>query len=338
MPRGSSKRSVADLGEFGLIDRIERRARRVTGRRVRIGIGDDAAVLRPAAGFDVVLTTDTLVEDVHFRFATEAAKRIGHRALVANLSDLASMGARPIGFTCALQAPATLSVSRVDALFDGLLATAELYGVPLVGGNVARARETSLAITAVGEVERGRALTRAGLRAGDRLFVTGRLGAAALAVARAERTGKAIRHRPVARIEAGRALVASRRCSACIDCSDGLAADLGHMLEASGVGAEIDASAVPRAPGLDRGARALGLDADTLCFAGGEDYELIFGLRPGSRPGLRPGSRAAASRRRADALVADLERRLGTVVTEIGRVTAAGGLRGLPVIKGHTHF
>ncbi len=327
MPRSPTPRTLADVGEFGLIDRIERRARRVSGARVRLGIGDDAAVLRPAPGFEVVLTTDTLVEDVHFRFATESARSIGRRALVANLSDLAAMGARPIGFTCALQAPPTLPLSRVDALFEGLLAEAAVHGAPLVGGNVARARETSLAISAVGEVEQGRALSRSGLRPGDRLFATGRFGAAALAVARAERTGRMIRHRPTPRIEAGRALVRSRLCSACIDCSDGLAADLVHMLEASGVGAEIDADAVPRARGVVAGARALGLDPDALCLAGGEDYELIFGLRPRSRRG-RGGLPSAAA----------LERRLGTVVTELGSVTAMPGLRGVPAIAGHTHF
>lgn len=330
MSRPPSKRTLRDVGEFGLIDRIERRARRVTGRGVRLGIGDDAAVLRPARGFEVVLSTDAFVEDVHFRFDTESAKHVGRRALVANLSDLAAMGARPIGFTCALQAPPDLPLSRVDALFDGLLVEAARHGAPLVGGNVARARETSLSIAAIGEVERGRALVRSGLRPGDRLFVTGCFGAAALAWTRAERAGRAIRHVATPRIEAGRALVRTGRCSACIDCSDGLAADLGHLLEASGVGAEVDADAVPRAPGLAAGARALGVDPDALCLAGGEDYELIFGVR--SRPAPAPGRRAEA------VSAAALARRLGTAVTEIGRVVATPGLRGLPPGRGHVHF
>jgi thiamine-monophosphate kinase len=323
MPRRPTHRTLADIGEFGLIRRIERRARGLDGRRVRLGIGDDAAVLRPAKGFDVVVTTDTFVEDVHFRFSTESALRIGRRALVANLSDLAAMGARPIGFTCALQAPASLPLTTADGLFRGMLGEARRHDVPLVGGNVSKASEVSLSITALGEVEQGRALTRAGLRPGDRLFVTGVLGAAALAFARAEHRGEQMTHRPRPRIEAGRALVRSRRCSACIDLSDGLASDLRHMLEASGVGAEIDAGAVPRARGLAAGADALGLDPDGLCCAGGEDYELLFGLRPG-RGGL-PSPAA-------------LGRRLGAVVTEIGRVTSRRGLHGLPALSGHTHF
>jgi len=323
MPRRTARRTLADVGEFGLIDRIERRARRVSGRSVRLGIGDDAAVLRPARGFELVVTTDAFVEGVHFRFSTEAAALVGRRALVANLSDLAAMGARPIGFTCALQAPPSLPLDVADGLFTGMLDEARLHAAPLVGGNVSKARETSLVITALGEVEQGRALTRAGLRPGDRLFVTGSLGGAALAVARSERTGRSFRHRPEARVAAGRALVRSRRCSACVDVSDGLAADLRHMLEASGVGAEIDASVVPRARGLAAGAEALGIDPDHLCFAGGEDYELVFGWRPGGRRG--PSA-------------AELGRRLGAAVTEVGSVVATPGLHGLPDLAGHAHF
>ncbi len=323
MTRRTPQRTLEDLGEFGLIDRIERRARRLTGRRVRLGIGDDAALLRPAPGFELTVTADTAVEGVHFRFETASARSIGRRALVANLSDLAAMGARPIGFTCALQAPASLPLARVDALIDGLLSEAEMHGAPLVGGNVTRARETSLAITAIGEVEQGRALLRSGLRAGDRLYVTGRLGAAALAVARAEARGGRIRHLARPRLEAGRSLLRWGRCSACIDVSDGLAADLGHMLEASGVGADVDAARVPRARGLGAGARSLGLDPEALAFAGGEDYELVFGLRPGRGPW--PSAAALA-------------RRLGTAAAEFGVVTSRRGLRGLPDLGGHTHF
>ncbi len=323
MPARRSQRTLADIGEFGLIRRIERRARGVTGRRVRLGIGDDAAVLRPAKGFEVVVTADTFVEGVHFRFETDGTMRIGYRALVANLSDLAAMGARPIGFTCALQAPPSLPLDAADGLFRGLLAAARDHEAPLVGGNVTRASETSLAITALGEVEQGRALTRGGLRAGDRLFVTGAFGGAAFALAGAERGEKVRAYRPLPRVAAGRALVRSKRCSACIDVSDGLVADLSHMLEASGVGAEIDAAAIPRAEGLAAGAEWLGLDADALCLGGGEDYELVFGLRPGRR-GLPS--------------VATLSRRLDAVVTEIGTVTSRRGLRGLPALPGHTHF
>ncbi len=181
---------VRDLGEFGLIARIERAASRVsTGSGVVLGIGDDGALVRARAGEDVVVTTDAFVEGVHFRWRNESPRTVGRRALVANLSDLAAMAARPLGFTLSLVAPPALEVKRVDGLVAGLVHEAERHGCPLVGGNVAAGGETSLSITALGAVARGKALTRRGARAGDRLCVTGVLGVAALDRARAERAG-----------------------------------------------------------------------------------------------------------------------------------------------------
>jgi thiamine-monophosphate kinase len=335
-PRRSPKRgasagrakTIGDLGEFGLISRIQRRVERAglpAGRALQLGIGDDAALLRPSPGFDLAVSADSVVEDVHFRRSAVSARLIGQRALAVNLSDLAAMGARPFGFTLALQAPASLELRWLDGVVAGLLDEAVAHAAPLVGGNVTRGRDTALAITVLGEVERGRALRRDGLRRGDRLFVSGPLGAAALAVARSERAGARLRHRPAARVELGRRLVGLRRCSACIDLSDGLVADLGHMLEASGVAARIDPAAIPRAPGLARGARALGLDPDRLALAGGEDYELLFGWRPGPKRAQNPS-------------LAALRRRLRAPIAEIGVVVAAGEGRGLPGFEGHRHF
>lgn len=323
--RTAPSSTVGDIGEFALIERIERRAAPVSGRAVRLGIGDDAALLRPARGFDLAVSADSLVEDVHFRRSQMTARAIGRRALAVNLSDLAAMGARPLGFTLALQVPPSLEVRWLDGVVAGLLDEARTHASPLVGGNVARGHETALAITVLGEIERDRALRRDGLRAGDRLFVTGALGAAALALARSEQTGAALRHRVVPRLEAARRLVSLGRCSACIDLSDGLVSDLGHLLEASGVGARIDASAIPRVRGLAAGARRLGLDPDGLALAGGEDYELLFGIRPGRGRGQNPSS-------------AVLSRRLGLPVAEIGTAEAVRGLRGLPAFEGHRHF
>ena len=303
---------LSDLGEFGLIARIERQARRLRAPHVVLGIGDDAAIVRPRSGEDLVVTSDTLVENVHFRFATQAASTVGRRALAVNLSDLAAMGARPLAFTCALQAPPDLPLDRVDGLVRGLLAAAARYACPLVGGNVARARETSLAVTAFGAVARGAALRRSALRAGDRVFVTGTLGGAALALARSER-GLAKRRRvPEPRLAAGRALARRSGRTACIDVSDGLVQDLSHLARASGVGIELDVTRVPRPAGFERACAELGLDAARTCLTGGEDYELLFGL----------GGRWVSE--------ASLSRRLGVAVAEIGRATHRPGLHGLP--------
>ncbi|MFQ5416410.1 MAG: thiamine-phosphate kinase [Myxococcota bacterium] len=312
---------LRELGEFRLIRRIERAVRRRgQGSAVVIGVGDDAAVLRARPGEDVVLTTDAAVEDVHFRWQTESARNIGRRALVANLSDLAAMGARPLGFTAALAAPPSLSVKRVDGLVAGLLHEAAAHGCPLVGGNVTAARKTSLTLAALGAVSRGRALTRGGSAAGDRICVTGRLGAAALALARAERRGRPLRHTPTPRLAAGRALARLRAVRACIDVSDGLRADLAHLLEADGLAAELDLAALPRPPRFTSACAALGVDPQALLLCGGEDYELLFTVR-----GRSPSAAA-------------LGRRLGVSVSEIGRVVPAAAAAGRPLGGGWRHF
>src|SRR5262245_14805016 len=182
---------LRDLGELGLIERITRAAARRggSGLAVEHGIGDDGALLRLRPGEDLVASTDACFEAVHFRLTNESAHSIGRRALAANLSDLAAMGARPLGCLLALAAPPSLSVRTVDGLVAGVLAMAARFACPLVGGNLSRARELSLTITVLGTVPRGRALRRGVARAGDRLFVTGTLGGAALERARAERGG-----------------------------------------------------------------------------------------------------------------------------------------------------
>jgi thiamine-monophosphate kinase len=313
---------LEDVGEFGLIARIQRiaaRAPRSPG--VVLGIGDDAALLRLRPGEDLALTSDAFVEDVHFRFATDPPRALGRRALVANLSDLAAMGARPLGFTVALAAPPSLALATALALARGLVEEGRRAGCTLVGGNVTRARETSLTVAACGAVLRGRALRRDAARPGDRLLVTGCLGASALARARSERSGAPLRRVPEARLRAGRALAGLAGVGACIDVSDGLLADLGHVLEASGVGAELDAARVPRPRGFAAACRRQGLDPGALALGGGEDYELLFTVRPAAPP------------------AAVLARRLGVAVTEIGCIGGRGlRLRGARARDGWRHF
>jgi thiamine-monophosphate kinase len=311
---------LGDLGEFGLIARIERAAAKLPrSRGVVLGIGDDAAVLRPRPGEDLVVTTDSLVENVHFRWRTQSARSVGRRALVANLSDLAAMGARPLGFTVALVAPPELAVRSLDGLVAGLLHEAREHACPLVGGNVSRGGETSLGIAATGAVERGRALSRRGSRAGDRIFVTGALGATALDLARGELGRGRVRRVPTPRLRAGRALARLAGVGGCIDISDGLEADLAHLLEGTGLAPELDPARLPLPPGFRSACARLGLDPERLARTGGEDYELLFTLRPA-------GPSAAA-----------LSRRLGVRVSQIGRLVRAGRSRdGSP--GGWRHF
>ena len=342
---------LRDLGEFALIERIERavsrsratgriRSPRATGRTravgptrgLVIGIGDDGAVLRPPASEDWVVTTDALVEGVHFRWTTQSARCVGRRALVANLSDLAAMGARPLGFVFALAAPPELEVRIFDGLLAGLLEEAETHGCPLIGGNLSRARQTSVTITAQGSVKRGRALLRGNARPGDRIFVTGTLGGVALEVARAAAGRGRVRGVPTPRLYAGRALARMSGVGACIDLSDGLLVDLDHVLDRSGCSAELDLASLPRPPRFEAACQRLGVDPIRLVTRGGEDYELLFTLRGRGQPaGRAAAGRSAASRSRQTAVserssgasapsVAALSRRLGVAVTEIGKV------------------
>jgi thiamine-monophosphate kinase len=316
-------RTLSDVGEFGLIARIQRLARQQRAPQLVLGIGDDAAVLRPRSGEDLVVSTDSLVENVHFRWRTQAPSTVGRRALAINLSDLAAMGARPVGCTLALAAPPSLELRRVEGLFRGLLASAREYACPLVGGNLSGAGETSLAVTVFGAVKTGRALRRHAVRAGHRIFVTGSLGGAALALARAERRGGTVRRVPLPRLRAGQALARLPRPGGCIDISDGFASDLEHLLEGSSLGAQIELERIPRPKGFAAACAALELDPDLLCVAGGEDYELLFTL--GSDAGC-PLSETA------------LSRRLGLPVTEVGHIGRRPGLHGLPRQRGWRHY
>lgn len=313
---------LCDVGEHALIERIARRAGRGGRGRWSLGIGDDAALLRTRAGEEIVLSTDTLVEGVHFRFDREGPRRVGRRALVVNLSDLAAMGATPVGALLALCAPKRLPLATFDGLVRGFTDEARRFACPLVGGNLSSATRTSLSVTIVGRIDAGRALTRNGLRPGDALFVTGTLGRAALRRLEADRRGSALRFVPEPRLAAGRRLARLREARACIDLSDGLANDLGQLLLASRVAAQVEVGALPRAPGFTRDCHRIGIDPLTLQLRGGEDYELLFGLAPG---------RLAADED-------EVGRRLGVPVTRIGRVVPGRGIRGLPPVSTRHHF
>ncbi len=324
-----STRTLADVGESALIERIGSRAGLSPGRNWPLAIGDDAAILRPRAGWDVVLSVDAVVEDVHFRFSREAPRTIGRRALIVNLSDLAAMGAEPLGCLLSLMAPRSLAVAVFDGLVEGVIAESTRHGCPLVGGNLSAATRTSLTITVVGRVERGGALRRGCVAAGDRLFVTGRLGVGALSRLRADRASARLRRLPTPRLAAGRALARLPTATGCVDLSDGLTTDLAHLLGGTGLGAEVDPAALPRPEGFEAACARLGVDPLELLCAGGEDYELLFAVRPpsGAARGRPPSLSGPA-----------LSIRLGVPVREIGRVVSRPGLHGLPVRARPHHF
>lgn len=310
MPRSSSKPAKAkpkplsaDGGERALIAAFRSRAGRARGS-LRLGIGDDCAVLRPPAGHDVVVTTDFSLEQVHFRRDWHTPESVGHRCLARGLSDLAAMGARPLAAFLSVALPGELTTSEegrswLNRFLDGLLALAAETGVPLAGGDTAQSpgfdargsKQSGLAaadIVLVGAVKQGHALLRSGARVGDVIYVTGELGGAAaelLAVGRnpakfASLNKAAAGHPhlfPTPRLKAAQKLAATRRIHSGIDLSDGLSTDLDHVCEESGVAAELDAAAIPIHP-LAWQAEQDGWvpSAMALALHGGEDYELLF--------------------------------------------------------------
>ena len=328
------------MAEFDLIERI--RARAIARDGVLLGIGDDAALLQVPAGHELVVTADTLNAGVHFP-ADAAPADIGWKALAVNLSDLASMGARPAWCTLSLSLPGD-DTAWLDAFLDGFLGLADTHAVALVGGDTTRG-PLSIAVTAMGWVEAGAALRRDGARPGDDVWVTGTLGDAAAALvlggyvpfpldgvampvveagnAAALRARLA---RPAPRVAVGRALAGLAH--ACVDVSDGLLADLGHICRRSGVGAEIELARLPASPAL-RAAYADDELRAALQAAGGDDYELCFSASTAAR----------------EAVARALEQ-AGTTGTRIGRITDGDGVRALaadgspwrPFRGGYVHF
>lgn len=279
---------------------------------VALGIGDDAALLVPPAGQHLAVSVDTLVAGVHFPLETDPAA-IGHKSLAVNLSDLAAMGAEPAWATLALTLP-TADEAWLAGFCAGFFALAREHGVALVGGDTTHG-PLSITVQVMGFVPPGQALTRAGARPGDGIYVTGTVGdaGAGLRVAQSKLNLPALigdqlktrLDRPTPRVAAGLAL--RGLASTAIDISDGLAADLGHILEASGVGAELELARLP----LSEALRNCGIQEPwRLAASAGDDYELCFTLPRG-----KEGEALAQ-------LVA-----LGCPVTRVGTVTAEPGLR-----------
>lgn len=303
----SAKRKPPPTGEKALIAAI--RSRPIShGASVRLGIGDDCAILRPPANSEIVVTTDFSLEQVHFRRDWHSPESIGHRCLARGLSDLAAMGAKPLAAFLSLAVPAELTaadrgLSWLERFLNGLLALAVRHHVQLAGGDTAQSPlfdeagspqtgMVSTDIVLVGSAPKGRALLRSGAKAGDILYITGALGGAEAELLALGRSPEAFRKLtkaapwhphlyPEPRLAVGAKLLALRAATAAIDVSDGLSTDLTHLCEESGLSAEIEAAAIP----IHTSARKAEKDgwipsALYLALHGGEDYELLFTASP----------------------------------------------------------
>jgi thiamine-monophosphate kinase len=302
---------LKELGEFGLIDRIARQV--YNAPSVVLGIGDDAAALLPAPGTLTLVTSDMLLEGVHFDLSFTDPQSLGRKSLSVNLSDLAAMGAQPRQFLLSIALPTGLSLDIIDGFMTGVLEQAERFGATLVGGDTcASLSGLVISITAMGEQVPQRVVKRSGARAGDLVCVTGTLGDSAAglqALRKGVREGFLVsRHLdPQPRVAVGVALAEAGVVSAMIDVSDGVLGDLGHICELSGVGARLQLGQLPLSE--EYRASCTGDDPYGLALSGGEDYELLFCVPEANR-----------------GEAAQLVESLGVPFTVIGEVVAGGGI------------
>jgi len=277
------EKNLANIGEFGLIERIRARFPAPDGVT---GIGDDCAVLTQHNGLDTLVSTDMLVEGTHFLRDDIEPFDLGWKSAAVNLSDIAASGGRPTGTFLSLALPAGLSGEWVDAFLDGYAEISGRFDVPLLGGDTtASPQRICINVTVLGECPVGRAVLRSGAMVDDLICVTGPLGdsAAGLKAILAGvprdadvQTLIARHYRPVPRIEEGQQLRLNLGVHAMMDISDGLGSDLNHILEASDVDAEIDPEALPLSIALKHVCARQGWDPMELAVSGGEDYELLF--------------------------------------------------------------
>lgn len=314
--------TVAELGEFGVIDRLTRDLETTDG--VVLGVGDDTAILTVSPGMHILATCDAQVQDTHFRLdnGTDLAA-VGWKALAVNLSDIAAMGGRPRYALVSLLLPPALDIDVLAAIYNGLREAGRRYDTAIVGGNIGRhAERLILDITLLGECRPDMTMRRDQGRAGEKLLVTGAIGEAALGLLMQERADvraaftavecdyylQAL-HRPIPRVEAGMWL-ATQGIRAGMDISDGLVADLGHLCKASGVGAIIERAALGFHEKIEHTLRDLSIDPMELVLFGGEDYEIL----------------TTVSQDRADDIQESMQRLFGLNTRIIGTLTDQEGI------------
>lgn len=336
--RGSD---TAGVGERALIRHIRGRLP-AAPEALLVGPGDDAAVYLPERGAFQVITTDAVVEGVHFDRRFSSLGDVGHRALAVNLSDIAAMGARPEYALLSFILPDYITTSDIDALLDGILPVAASSKVAVAGGNMARSPgPLVIDVTLTGSVRPRRMLTRGGGKPGDSLYITGSIGSAAagldfltagpgIEAAADEAMSDCIRRhrRPEPRVRIGMLLGRNRAASACMDLSDGLADAVSQLAQASGTGAMIDGAALPIDPAAAAWFTSSGTDPLMAALSGGDDFELLFAVPAKFRGRLRGVQRHAG----------------GIPITRIGELTAGPELlvdrdgQHIPLPAGYAHF
>lgn len=308
-------KTVADIGEFGLIDRIQTILPEMDRKEVIIGIGDDTAVIRLDENRALLITCDIQVEDQHFRLKYLSPYQLGRRAMAVNLSDIAAMGGKPTFSLVSLGFPKSFVLSDFEDLFKGMRdALAEFSGF-IIGGNLSNTEDKLVIdITLMGEVACDKFLARCGAKKGDRIFVTGDVGSAGAGFHILEKFGENYpkefealvqKHlQPTPRIEIGQRIAQSGFATSMIDVSDGIASDLNHICTMSNVGAEIYERNLPLVEGIHKVASLTGKSVLTLTLHSGEDYELLFTLKSET----------------PESVIKSINEKSGVQIVEIGRI------------------
>jgi thiamine-monophosphate kinase len=270
--------------EKELIERAGKKLPSRSGSGLRVGIGDDAAVMCPKQGIEWVVTSDAFLQNIHFLLRVHPPEAVGYKALARATSDLAAMGARPLYFVMNLALPTACTGKWFDGFLEGMAQAARTFGLVLAGGDTTRSTLAAVNLTIIGAIESGQAVLRSGARPGNLICVSGTLGEAELGlqllqrrIHKSNKWKKLLRKHfyPQPRLELGQWLAKNGRATAMIDTSDGLSTDLMHLCEASEVGAKLWATKIPKVIVPDD-ARKLGLDPLRLALDGGDDYELLF--------------------------------------------------------------
>ena len=313
---------VSDIGEFGLIRRIDELVNKegIRSERVTLGIGDDTAAFLPRPGYELLVTCDSIVEGRHYLSEYIHPLDLGRRAMIVNISDIGAMGGKPLYALISLGLRADTSVQDVEEIYRGFLSELNPFGASIIGGNITKSGNGMfIDITLIGEVEQGKAVRRSGARPGDVILVTGYPGqsAAGLKLLLLEPGDSKIREHPLVKVyntpshraQLGEAIAQTRCASALIDTSDGFLGDLGHICEESGVGAELIKERFPISERLREAALRLRVDPYDFFLGDSDDYELIMTCRPEDVPRIR----------------STVPQCCPVLVTEVGRITGKSG-------------
>ncbi len=281
---------VKDIGEFNLIKRLSSNFLK-TKRPVIVGIGDDSAVLNSSGNRLQLVTTDMLVENIHFRLSTATPFQIGWKGLAANISDIAAMGGEPTYAFISIGLPKDTRVDFVDDIYSGMHEIADKYSVDVVGGDTVSSPQVIINIALLGEVEPENYKLRSGAKKGDYIFITGDVGGSSAGLEILERQlpikGTDKHLMPIPRVVEGRLLSQSGCVNAMIDISDGVSSEINHICEQSGTGAKIFLKDIPLSENTHEVARVIGKSPYDFALYGGEDYELLFTCRPDSASSVK---------------------------------------------------